>query len=187
MSKKKDKTPELIEISLYDDEVGDYYQKQVPKEPVSNCVLCGCAGCLSNKCCEHLEYWSAEHGQPARYQVRALAERIERLEGLITKLERNRKDTASAIESFLLYREKENYQPQELSFLRVLKSTLSEDISAFGRTFCHKDEHLCSACSCQKCSARIYQALKNKHNWDSFTPLPECCGHKDYTPDELPF
>jgi hypothetical protein len=185
--KKKVATEETVEVRMYDEEIGDFYMRSVPKVPVSNCVLCGCAGCLSDKCCEHLEYWGSEHGQPARYQVRTLAERIERLEGLITKLERNRTDAVAAINAVVSQYDKASYQPQEVSVLRTLKAALSEDILTIGRTFCHKNEHLCSACSCQKCSARIFQAMKNKHNWDSFTPVPECCGHKDYTPGELPF
>jgi len=187
MVKKKAQEVETVEVSMYDDEVGDYYMRKVPKIPVSNCVLCGCAGCLSSKCCEHLEYWGSEHGQPARYQVRTLAERIDRLEDLIAKLERNRADAVAAITAVVAQYDKASYQPQEASVLRTLKAALSEDVSVLGRIFCHKGEHLCAACSCQKCSARTFQAMKNKHNWDSSAPIPECCGHKDYTPNELPF
>lgn len=187
MGKKNREKQVTIEVSLYDDEVGDYYQKEVPKVAVSNCALCGCAGCLSDKCCEHLQYWSPEHGQPARYQVRSLSDHIHQLEILISKLEQNRKDSAAAIESVVSKVKKTEYQSPEMSLLRVLQSSLEKDIQRFGRTFCPVDEYLCRACNCQKCNARMMQSLKNTQDRSQFQPAPECCGHKDYTPDELPF
>ena len=48
MAKKK-KVPATITVRRYDEEMGDSYDVEVKKEPVSNCELCSCAGCLDSR------------------------------------------------------------------------------------------------------------------------------------------
>jgi hypothetical protein len=187
MSKKKVKAQETIEVQMYDDYSQEYYAQTVPKAPVSNCVLCGCFGCLSDKCCEHLEYWDGEAGRPARFQVGQLMDRIVRLEELIAKLEQNRKDVAATIRVVTESYSKRPYTPQEISMLKVLASALNDDIEDRLRVLTRKEDHLCDACSCPKCNERMLVAMRNKHNWDGQKPVPECCGHKEYLPSGLPF
>lgn len=187
MTKKNQTKQETIEVSFYDNEVGDYYIKEMPKKAVSDCVLCGCSGCLSDNCCEHLEYWDNKHGQPARYQVRTLVERINKLEKLIKQLEQNRADVANAINSFIGYKDPSRYKTPEEAILVVLRAALEENISEPIRTFCRQNEHLCDACGCQKCAERLLQGVKNKYPMNGYTPLPECCGHKEYVTADLPF
>lgn len=188
MTTTNETNPEMIEVSLYDDEVGDYYSRMVPKKPVSDCVLCGCAGCLSDTCCEHLEYWRNEHGQPARYQVSTLMSRINNLEKLVKQLEQNRADVANAIQAFIGYKDPSRYKTPEEAILLVLRAALEENISESIRMFCRPNEHLCDACGCKKCAERLLQAVKNKYPASNgYTPLPECCGHKSYLPADLPF
>lgn len=176
---------ELIEVQRYDDVVGDYFNVKVKKEPVSACVLCGCAGCLSDKCCEHLEYWSNASGRPARYQINELMDRIVRLEELIEVLDKSRRDAATAMRIVVQAYDKRPYKPEELSMLNVVSGFLADDIAGRRMLF-RKGDELCTACSCTKCTERIWAAHKNEKEWEH-KPLPDCCGHKDYQPSGLPF
>jgi hypothetical protein len=186
MAKKKVETKDTVTVRKYDDVVQDYYTVEVKKEPVSACVLCGCAGCLSAQCCEHLEFWSAEHGRPARYQISQLMDRIVRLEELIAELDKTRKDAAQAMQIAVKAYSNSPYTPPEVSLLKVLVGFLSDDITG-RRTLVRKDEDLCDSCGCSKCNARMLGAMRNDRSWEGFKPLPECCGHKDYQPSGLPF
>lgn len=186
MTKKKSKAKETVTVRKYDDTVQDYYTVEVKKEAVSACVLCGCAGCLSAQCCEHLEYWSAEHGRPARYQINELMDRIVRLERLVTVLDKTRKDAAQTMQLVIESYAQRAYIPQEVSLLRVLAGFLSDDITS-RRTLNRAGEDLCDACGCAKCNARMLEATRNERSWGVFTPLPECCKHNEYQPSGLPF
>lgn len=177
---------ELIEVRRYDDIVGDYFNVKVKKEPVSACVLCGCAGCLSDKCCEHLEYWSNECGRPARYQINELMDRIARLEELIEVLDKSRRDAAATMRIVVQAYDNRPYKPEEVSLLNVVSGFLADDITG-RRTLFRKGEELCNACGCLKCNERMLTAMRNDRSWEGHKPLPDCCGHKDYQASGLPF
>lgn len=177
---------ELIEVRRYDDIVGDYFNVKVKKEPVSACVLCGCAGCLSDKCCEHLEYWSNESGRPARYQINELMGRIAKLEELIEVLDKSRRDAATALSIAAQAYDKRPFRPEEVSLLNVVSGFLADDIAG-RRTLFRKGDELCSACLCLKCNERLRVAMRNERSRGEYNSLPDCCGHSEYKPVDLPF
>lgn len=186
MVAKKTEKKDTVTVRKYDDVVEDFYTVEVPKEPVSACVLCGCAGCLSDKCCEHLVYWSSDSGRPARYQINELMDRIVRLEELISVLDKSRKDAAATLRIVTEPFEKRAYTPEEVAVLKVVSGFLSDDIAG-RRALIRKGEELCNACACLKCNERMLTAMRNDRSWEGYKPLPECCGHKDYQPSGLPF
>jgi hypothetical protein len=192
MTKKKtvvDQTDgEFITVMKYDEMVDDTYPVQVKKEPLSACELCACAGCLSDKCCEHLAYWTSESGKPARYQIDDLVHHIKILEKIIAKLDQQRRVSIRAIDSSLEgddYSKAHNYISKEAALLLTLSSSLKSDPAETDRIFARKT-YLCSACSCQKCLEALVKTDREKLGLE-FIPNKQCCGHKSANLSDLPF
>lgn len=182
---KKQTEREMIEVLRYDEEMGDSYTVQVPKVPLTACQLCACAGCLSDKCCEHLEYWKNEHGKPARYQVDDLVEDIKRRDKVIKALE-ERLEAISQSCSVYLKREHVGVIPEDKAFVEMIRAAAKDDPARMDRIFVDND-YLCSACQCLKCCERMQVVLRNRHKFGEFAKVPECCGHKVSTYTDLPF
>jgi hypothetical protein len=185
MAKKKEVT-ETITIRKYDEEMGDSYDVEVKKEPVSNCELCSCAGCLDKRCCEHLAYWDTEHGQPARYQLDRLIQEIRNRDTVIAKLDKHIEYVSAACELAIDSLEKSHIGPHPAkAFISVVKSALDYDVARMSRLFA-KEPYLCEACRCDKCMASLNVVYSNDSKRYGYEKVPECCGHKHVSAD-LPF
>lgn len=184
MAKKKEVTA-TITVRKYDEEMGDSYDVEVKKEPVSNCELCSCAGCLDSRCCEHLAYWDSEHGQPARYQLDRLVHEIKNRDAVIAKLNKHIEYLGAACELALDGLEKSHIGPHPAkAFVHVMKTALEHDVAHTWRMFT-KDQYLCEACRCDKCMESLKVVYSNEAKRYGYEKLPECCGHKHV--DLLPF
>lgn len=177
--------PETIMVTKYDDIMGESYEVEVEKKAVSACELCSCMGCLAKDCCEHLEYWNAEHGKPARYQLEDLVAHIKRLENIISKLEKRDEAVSQAINLALRGNGHMGVIPEDKAFLTVLHAALQQDPAQYERIFA-KREYLCVACSCKKCLDVLNHNSRARLNMADFRK-PDCCGHKALLATDLPF
>jgi hypothetical protein len=185
MMVKKKSEAEYIEVVRYDEEVGDQYLAKVPKISLDACQLCACAGCLSDKCCEHLEYWNSTNGKPARYQIDDLRNEIEQRNKIIKALEQRLQAIGQSCAVFLR-RDHVGVLPEDKAFIEVLGAAAEKEVAHWERMVAN-DDYFCKACKCNLCCDRMMVRLKNNRSIGDFVKVPECCGHKVSSWADLPF